>query len=422
MRKKTYPLVYAGKKQPFAKSVVAGNLVFLSGANGQTVETGEVSSDNVKEQMIVALDKMRVAMEEAGSSMNNVVKTIMCLRHVKDYSIMRKTELEYYQKHAPLLVEDPPASTFAQVNMQKPGNLIEIDAIGAVSRNMPGWEVTLNPSYYGGVKRAYPYVTPGQPTFSKSAVVGNLAFFSGLGPPALDSFEVKTSVFEEQMAVTLDKIKLALEEAGSAMGNIIKATPFLMNMENIPRMQKSELEYYKKHAPRLIEEPPACTLLQPHALARAAYMIETEIIGVLSRDKPSWEVKTYPMVYAGKKQPFSKLVVVGDLVFLSGSTGRNLETGEVSSNNVSRQTIVALDKIRAALEETGSSMENIVKTVICLKHESDYEVMRQTELEYYKKYAPRLLEEPPASTFLGVASLARPDILVEIEVVAVIPR
>ena len=63
MKKKTYPLIYAGKKQQFARSVVVGDLVFLSGSSGRTMETGEVSSDNVREQMLVALDKIRGALE-----------------------------------------------------------------------------------------------------------------------------------------------------------------------------------------------------------------------------------------------------------------------------------------------------------------------------------------------------------------------
>ena len=131
--------------------------------------------------------------------------------------------------------------------------------------------------------------------------------------------------------------------------------------------------------------------------------------------------KTYSLVYAGVKQRFARSVVVGDLVFLSGSSGRTIETGEVSSDNVKEQMIVALDKIKGALEEVGSSVENIVKTVIYLKHVEDYEVMRQTEQEYYRRYAPRLLEEPPASTFMQPASLAKPDMLVEIDAIAVIP-
>lgn len=128
--------------------------------------------------------------------------------------------------------------------------------------------------------------------------------------------------------------------------------------------------------------------------------------------------RVYPLIYGGKKQRFARSVVVGDLVFLSGSSGRTMETGEVSSDNVKDQMIVALDKIRAALEEAGSSMNSIVKTVIYLKRLEDYQLMRDTELEYYKKYAPKLVDEPPASTFMQPASLSKPSMLIEVDVIA----
>jgi len=130
MKKKTYSLAYAGKKQRFARSVVVGNLIFVSGSSGRTMETGEVSSDNVKDQMTVALDKIRGALEEAGSSMNNMVKAIIFLKRMEDYQVMRDTELEYYSKYAPSLIDEPPASTVMQVvSLAKPNMLIEIDVI-----------------------------------------------------------------------------------------------------------------------------------------------------------------------------------------------------------------------------------------------------------------------------------------------------
>jgi 2-iminobutanoate/2-iminopropanoate deaminase len=86
-------------------------------------------------QMLVVLDKVKAALEEAGSSMNNIVKTLMLLKNLKDYQVMRKTELEYYQKHAPLLVEQPPASTFMQpASLARPEFLVEMDVIAVVSR------------------------------------------------------------------------------------------------------------------------------------------------------------------------------------------------------------------------------------------------------------------------------------------------
>ena len=52
----------------------------------------------------------------------------------------------------------------------------------------------------------------------------------------------------------------------------------------------------------------------------------------------------------------------------------------------------------------------------------DYQIMRKTELEYYQKHAPRLVDEPPASTFMQPAALARPEFLVELDVIAVVSR
>ena len=142
---KFYPAYWGGKKlaypnvsaesPKFANSVVAGNLVFVSGCQGQNDETVKVETDVFEEQMIVALDKVRACMEEAGSCMDNVIKTLMMLKDVKDYPKMRKTELEYYQKYAPRLVEDPPASTFMEVGLAKPDFLVEIDVVGVISRD-----------------------------------------------------------------------------------------------------------------------------------------------------------------------------------------------------------------------------------------------------------------------------------------------
>ena len=128
--------------------------------------------------------------------------------------------------------------------------------------------------------------------------------------------------------------------------------------------------------------------------------------------------KTYLLAYAGKKQKFARSVVAGNFVFLSGSSGRTLETGEVSSDDAREQTNVALEKIKIALEEAGSSLENIVKVQIMFKDMKDYETVKQAEFEFYEKHAPALAEKPPASTVWQVVSLSKPDMLVEFDIIA----
>jgi len=131
--KLAYPYVSA-ESPKFARSIVVGNLIFISGCQGQNDETIKLETDIFKEQMVIALNKVKHAMEEAGSSMNNIIKTLILLKNLDDYPIMRETELEYYQKYAPFLVENPPASTFMQVNLAKPRFLVELDVIGVVSQ------------------------------------------------------------------------------------------------------------------------------------------------------------------------------------------------------------------------------------------------------------------------------------------------
>jgi 2-iminobutanoate/2-iminopropanoate deaminase len=139
-----YPEYWAGKKLSypnvppeagkFSRSVVAGNLIFISGCQGANDETARVETTVFEEQMEIALGKIRRALEEAGSSMDNLIKNLIMLKDPKDYHAMRRTELAYYQKYAPFLVDNPPVSSVLGVQLGKPEYLAEIESIGVMSR------------------------------------------------------------------------------------------------------------------------------------------------------------------------------------------------------------------------------------------------------------------------------------------------
>jgi 2-iminobutanoate/2-iminopropanoate deaminase len=124
----------------------------------------------------------------------------------------------------------------------------------------------------------------------------------------------------------------------------------------------------------------------------------------------------YPM-----KVPFSMVAVVGNLVFVSGCSGQTLETFHVSSNDVVEQTEVALDKVRKALETAGTTMDHIVKTTLYLKNMQDYDRVEERRQDYYRRHAPKLVDEPPCDTLVGVTDLHEPDMLIEMETIAVMP-
>jgi 2-iminobutanoate/2-iminopropanoate deaminase len=139
-----YPEYWAGKKLSypnvpaeagkFSRSVVVGNLIFISGCQGANDETARVETLKFEEQMVIALGKIRRALEEAGSSMNNLIKNLILLKDLKDYPAMRRTELAYYQQFAPFLVDNPPVSTVMGVQLGKPEYLVEIESVGVITR------------------------------------------------------------------------------------------------------------------------------------------------------------------------------------------------------------------------------------------------------------------------------------------------
>jgi 2-iminobutanoate/2-iminopropanoate deaminase len=410
---KTCPLYYGRVRQPHSKSVVVGNLIFLSGMTGANPGTGKIESENLEKQVVTALDKVRMAMEEAGSSMKNIVKITTYIKDVTDYPHMRKVESEYFQKHAPLLVEEPPACTLVQPRcMDDPKFLAGMDVIGVISMDEPGWEVKKYPAYYGGEKQPY----------SKSVGVGNLLFPSVIGPGNPDTGEVESNNLEEQLVVVHDNVKRALEEVDSSMNNIVKTFHHLT--EALPRpMWKSELEYYQKHARVLIEDnPPASTFWQLSALTKPNYLVEIDIIAVISRNKPGWEVRKCPLYYGDVRRYFTCWVSVGNLMFLSGNAGGTPLTGEVQSDDLEHQILQSLTRTRLAMEAGGSSLDNIVRSLYLVKNLEDIPRVVEIETEYYKKHAPRLLEEPPASTFVQPHAMANPRYLVEIDHIGVLSR
>ena len=130
--------------------------------------------------------------------------------------------------------------------------------------------------------------------------------------------------------------------------------------------------------------------------------------------------KVYPCFVAGKQKPYANCVVFGKTIYISGMNGRSSETGQAVSNTIEGQTWRALEQIDLAMIEAGSSLKNLVKMTAFWKDLKDYQGYRDTERKYFLEHAPELVEEPVASTVVQVASLPKPEFLIEIEAVGVL--
>src|SRR3954469_10242559 len=103
----------------------------------------------------------------------------------------------------------------------------------------------------------------------------------------------------------------------------------------------------------------------------------------------------------------------GNLVFVSGQTGRHPITGEIG-RDVREQTRYAIERVKIILETAGTSLDNVLTVLTHLTKREDLSVYN----EEYNKYFPT---DKPARTTVEVM-LNLPELLVEITVTACIPE
>jgi enamine deaminase RidA (YjgF/YER057c/UK114 family) len=108
-------------------------------------------------------------------------------------------------------------------------------------------------------------------------------------------------------------------------------------------------------------------------------------------------------------------VVAGNMVFLRGQVGQNLDTSEsVGTGDAVAQTDQAMANVKQLLEEAGACLDDICKITVYLTD------VRYRE-DVYRTMGRWLKGVFPVSTGLVVEALARPEWVVEIDVIAVIP-
>jgi 2-iminobutanoate/2-iminopropanoate deaminase len=111
-------------------------------------------------------------------------------------------------------------------------------------------------------------------------------------------------------------------------------------------------------------------------------------------------------------QPFSSGIRWERLVFCSGQTGADPVTREFPPD-IREQTHLAIRRIQDVAVSGGASLESIVKVNIFLTDIlSDFAAMN----EVYRTYFP---VDPPARSTVGVLSLARPGLKIEMEAIAI---
>jgi len=109
----------------------------------------------------------------------------------------------------------------------------------------------------------------------------------------------------------------------------------------------------------------------------------------------------------------------GELVVVAGQVGADRAGNLVGPGDVVAQTRQAFENVRAVLEAAGSGVRQIVRFQTFLTHAADIEGFMQARKELFPRYFPDGVYPP--NTLLVVSRLVVPELLVEIEAMAVKP-
>lgn len=128
------------------------------------------------------------------------------------------------------------------------------------------------------------------------------------------------------------------------------------------------------------------------------------------------EIFCAPTVYSPKRYVQGVKTTGGTIVWISGQVAQDKDGKVVHKGDFSGQARQALTNLKAMVEAAGGTIHDIVKVNTYLTDLRYREELARVRAEFFPE------GKLPASTLVGVSALADPDMLVEIEAVAVLPE
>lgn len=110
---------------PYSQAIIYNGLVYLSGQGPIDPLTNQVLHGTIEQETELALENIRIILEEAGSSLTNVLQVTAYLINMREYGRFN----EIYRRYFP---DDSPARTCIQAARLPFDIRIELDAIAAI--------------------------------------------------------------------------------------------------------------------------------------------------------------------------------------------------------------------------------------------------------------------------------------------------
>ena len=113
-------------------------------------------------------------------------------------------------------------------------------------------------------------------------------------------------------------------------------------------------------------------------------------------------------------QPFSQGIVCdsGRMIFVAGQVALDPEGTVIGPGDPAAQTEATLDNLQRVLEEGGATLGDVVRLTVFLTDMAHLPVVQEVRARYFPV-------DPPASSTIEISGLVIPELLVEIDAIAV---
>jgi enamine deaminase RidA (YjgF/YER057c/UK114 family) len=368
----------------YSRALRVGDTVLQSGTTAIDRQ-GTVRGEGDVARQVEAI--MRIAgwsLGKAGARLADVVRSRIYVTDVGVADAAGRALAQY-------LRDARPAATLVQVvALARPAQLIEIeldavDGAGASAQRIASG---------GPLEDVYAY--------SRALRVGDRVFISGSSALKAGGVEGSGDVYRQTRA-TMDTIFRALAEAGGVPGDLVYTKTFLTSLTGAADCTRAFVD-------ALGDVRPVSTLLVVPALVHPELLVEIEAEAVLGAARTRRDV--YTAHQREKPRGYARAVVVGERVFLSGCTSVSA-TGEVQApDDWAAQVDLAHDTIGWALDQAGATFDDVVRR-------RTFTVAGARQNRAWGEGPTPYARSRPASLGCRVSALARPGLVVEVEVAAV---
>jgi enamine deaminase RidA (YjgF/YER057c/UK114 family) len=368
----------------YSRALRAGDLVLQSGTTAIDRAGNIRGAGDIVRQVEAIMTIAEWSIDKAGGKLEDVIRSRIYVTDMRLADQAARALARYFR-------EVRPVSTLVQVNrLARPVQLIEIefDAIDGAR------QTARRISSGRAIEEEYAY--------SRAVCVGDRVLISGT--TALNPQGTVEGVDDmyRQTRQTLETIFWALEQAGGTPGDLVYTKTFLTDLTRVADYNRAWLD-------ALGEVRPTSTLLGIPGLVRPEMLIEIEAEAIIGAAQSRRDI--YTAQQREKPRGYARAVEVGDWVYVSGCTSLS-PAGEVQAvGDWAMQSDLAHAAIRWALEQSGASMDDVIRRRTFTVDSAQVNRPSGSGPTWFANSCP---------TSLGcrIAGLARPELLVEVEVTA----